>query len=85
MLHFGKIPKKIGQILAKVSKIQAKFRQNLKKLFKKSAKMSAIFNEKIKIRERSKTVQRSALCRSQRELSNEYLLAKVGFDGWMDG
>ena len=28
----------------------------------------------------SKTVQRSASCRSRRELSNEYLLAKIGFD-----
>ena len=28
----------------------------------------------------SKAVQRSALCRSLRELSNEYLLAKIGFD-----
>ena len=28
----------------------------------------------------SKTVQRSALCRSRRELSNAYLLAKFGFD-----
>ena len=28
----------------------------------------------------SKTVQRSALCRSRRELSSEYLLAKFGFD-----
>ena len=28
----------------------------------------------------SKTVQRSALWRSRRELSNEYLLAKFGFD-----
>merc|ERR1712159_457549 len=28
----------------------------------------------------SKTVQRSALCGSRRELSNEYLLAKFGFD-----
>ena len=27
-----------------------------------------------------KTVQRSALCRSRQELSNEYLLAKFGFD-----
>ena len=26
------------------------------------------------------TVQRSALCRSRRELSNEYLLAQFGFD-----
>ena len=28
----------------------------------------------------SKTVQRSAFCRSRRELSNEYLLAKIGVD-----
>ena len=28
----------------------------------------------------SKTVQRSALCRSRRELSKEYLLAKIGVD-----
>ena len=28
----------------------------------------------------SKMVQRSALCRPRRELSNEYLLAKFGFD-----
>ena len=28
----------------------------------------------------SKTVQRSTLCRSRRELSNEYLLAKIGVD-----
>ena len=28
----------------------------------------------------SKTVQRSALCRCQRERSNQYLLAKFGFD-----
>ena len=53
----------------------------------------AIFDEKIEIRERckvqsfprflgfdSKTVQRGALCRSRRELSNEYLLAKIGVD-----
>ena len=44
----------------------------------------AIFDEKIEIRERlgfdSKTVQRSALCRSRRELSNEYLLAKISVD-----
>ena len=27
-----------------------------------------------------RTVQRSALCRSRQELSNEYLLAKIGVD-----
>ena len=40
-----------------------------------------MFNQNFEIRERCKgAVQRSALCRSRRELSNEYLLAKVGFD-----
>ena len=43
-------------------------------------KTSTIFNEQIEIRERSKTVQKSALCRPRRELYNEYLLAKYGFD-----
>ena len=143
MLHFGKIPKKFGQIWRKFSKILAKFA----KFWKKTAKHSAIFNENFEIRERgcfgqapfspvfaygfqngawllfrsrapvvalgsklllpmrsswpvfpgldqdlfphgfprflgfdSKTVQRSALCRSRRELSNAYLLAKFGFD-----
>ena len=36
----------------------------------------AIFQKKCDFR----AVQRSALCRSRRELSNEYLLAKCGFD-----
>ena len=80
MLHFGKIPRKFG-----------KFWQNLRNFGKKTGKKSAIFNEIFEIRERwllfprfshmdSKAVQRSALCRSRRELSNEYLLAKCGFD-----
>ena len=58
-------------------------------VYKEISKISANFNENMEIRERwfssffgfdSKTVQRSALCRSRRELSNEYLLAKFGFD-----
>ena len=52
----------------------------------------AIFDEKIEIRERfifvyfftqtdpTRTVQRNALCRSRRELSKEYLFAKIGVD-----
>ena len=44
-------------------------------------KVLAIFDEKIEIRERCKGVHdSSALCRSRRELSNEYLLAKIGVD-----
>ena len=46
----------------------------------KSANISAIFNENIEIRESMRTVERSALCRSRRELSNEYFLAKIGVD-----
>ena len=56
------------------------------------ANVLAVFKQNIELRERSphgfswflgfdsKTVQRSALCRSRRELSNAYLLAKFGFD-----
>ena len=54
MLHFGKIPKKFGQILAKFRQNCGKFCQILQNL--KTAKNSAIFNEKIKIRERCKGV-----------------------------
>jgi hypothetical protein len=52
MLHFGKIPKKFGQIWRKFSKILAKFA----KFWKKTAKNSAIFNENFTIRERCKGV-----------------------------
>mgnify|MGYP001249527387 CR=1 FL=1 len=53
MLHFGKIPKKIGQIWRKFSKILAKIAKFWKK---KTAKISAIFNENFEIRERCKGV-----------------------------
>ena len=52
MLHFGKIPKKFGQIWRKFSKILAKLRN----FGKKTAKNSAIFNENFEIRERCKGV-----------------------------
>ena len=51
MLHFGKIPKKNGEIWRKFSKIWP----NLGKFVKfwiKTAKISAIFNENFEIRER---------------------------------
>ena len=51
MLHFGKIPKKFGENLArfskKFSKILANFAKNVYR-----PKISAIFNDKIEIRER---------------------------------
>ena len=52
MLHFGKVPKKIGQNLAKIQQNSDK----LTNFCKKSAKSSAIFNKKIEIRERCKGV-----------------------------
>ena len=52
MLHFGKIPKKFGQIWRKFSKILAKFAN----FWKKTAKISAIFNENFEIRDRCKGV-----------------------------
>ena len=52
--------------------------------FGKFANILAIFKQKFELipRERfdSKTVQRSAFCRSRRELSNAYLLATFPFD-----
>ena len=85
----GKSRKKVVKFIKNSTKFWQKF--NLKIIWKfatfckKSAKHSAIFNEKIEIRERckgfdSKTVQRSALYRSRRELSNEYLLDEIGVD-----
>ena len=56
MLHFGKIPKKFGENLARFNKKFSKILANFAKNLKKSAKISAIFNEKIEIRERCKGV-----------------------------
>ena len=55
MLHFGKIPKKFGQNLAKKAKFW-RILQNFAKIYKKTAKKFSIFNEKIVIRERCKGV-----------------------------
>ena len=52
LLHFGKIPKKIGQNLAKLSKILA----NLQIVCKKAAWNLAMLNEIFDIRERCKGV-----------------------------
>ena len=87
MLHFGKIPKKFGENLARFSKKFSKILANFAKILKKSAKFQQFLTKKLRLENvswfwgfDSKTVQRSALCRSRRELSNEYLLAKFGFD-----
>ena len=52
MLHFGKIPKN----LVKFGEKSAKFWQILRIFGKKTAKISAIFNENFEIRERCKGV-----------------------------
>ena len=46
MQHVGKIPKNFGQNLAKIQRNSDKI---CKIVFKKSAKVSAIFNEKIEL------------------------------------
>ena len=87
MLHFAKIPKENGEIWRKFSKIWRNLRK-FAKFWQKTANNSAIFNENFEIRSffphfsimDSKAVQWSALCRSRREFSNEYLLAKIGVD-----
>jgi hypothetical protein len=55
MLHFAKIPKKIGQIWRKFSKIWPKLGK-FAKFWKKTANNSAIFNENFEIRDRCKGV-----------------------------
>ena len=50
MLHFGKIPKTFGYIWRKFIKTLAKF-------VEKNSRISAIFNEKIEIRERCKGIE----------------------------
>ena len=72
----GKFAKKCGKIWPKSSEILI----ILAKFGKKCTCVLAIFKQNIELRERCKGLQRSALCRSRRELSNEYLDAKFGFD-----
>jgi len=49
MLHFGKIPKKFGLNLAKIRQNSGKFCKIRKNLQKKSAKISAIFDKKLRL------------------------------------
>ena len=71
--------------------IRTKFHQKFaEKMQNSTQKMKKIGNSIIQSRKNVddfwlkfwdwRTVQRSALCRSRRELSNEYLLAKIGVD-----
>ena len=56
MLHFGKIPKKIGQELAKFSKIMQNSGKFCEILEKKQQKEISNFNENFETRERCKGV-----------------------------
>ena len=62
MLHFGKIPNKIGEHL-----LVAEFSKILTKFGKKSAKISAIFNEKVEIRERDSMAEMLSLKNGAKE------------------
>ena len=64
--------------LSKIGKLQqtsAKFRQNLRNVGKKQQKIQQFLTKILRLESGA-----NALCRSRRELSNEYLLAKFGFD-----
>ena len=82
MLHFGKVPKKFGENLARFSKKFSKILAKLQKFFKNQQKFQQFLMKKLRLENGfdSKTVQRSALCRSRRELSNAYFVAEFGFD-----
>ena len=56
MLHFGEIPKKIGEIWRKFSKVWPNLGK-FAKFWKTTAKNLAIFNENFEIRKRCKGVQ----------------------------
>jgi hypothetical protein len=76
MLHFGKIPKNFGQ---NWSEIQQKS-DKICRFCKHQQNVQQVLTKKLRLKNDSKTVQRSTFCRSRRELSNAYFLAKFGFD-----
>ena len=75
-IDFREIFRNSGKNLAKFRKNLAKSRKNSKNCEKNDENFAIVWRKNWD----SKTVQRSALCRSRRELSNAYLLAKFGFD-----
>ena len=75
-MDFREIFRNSGKNLAKFRKNLAKSRKNSKNCEKNDENFAIVWRKNWD----SKTVQRSALCRSRRELSNAYLLAKFGFD-----
>ena len=75
-------PEKIGQnLILKFSKKSAKFWQILQPFLKNQQEDQQFLTKKLRLEWfDSKTVQRSVLCRSRRQLFNEYLFEKFGFD-----
>ena len=69
--------------LVKFSRNSAEIQQllaNFATFCKNQQKIQKFLTKKLRLENPTRRVQRSALCRSRRELSNEYLLAKFGFD-----
>ena len=66
MVKFGENSATFGQMWA-----------NLRNFGEKQQKIERFLTEILRL---ERPVQRSALCRSRRELSNGYFLAKFGFD-----
>ena len=73
--RFREIPIKIGTKIDEFSRNIVKF----SKLWQTIGNIFSDFQTKIELRELCKGVHLN-FCRSRRELSNEYLLAKFGFD-----
>ena len=73
--HFSKFRQNFVKFVAKNHRFGDK-QQHLRKIGELLEKCKINFDENVEIRERCKR----ALCRSRRELSNEYLLAKFGLD-----
>ena len=63
-----------------MAKLQQNFGKICEILGEKSKKNQQFLTKILRLESGEKAVQRSVLCRSRRELSNEYLLAKFGFD-----
>ena len=82
MLHFGKKQEKIQQFLTKILRLESArclLASRFLIFFLFGVVLARLLFPQFSHMD-SKAVQRSALCRSRRELSNEYLLAKFGFD-----
>ena len=74
--QFGKEPSTVRCLAVKSALLGTRPPRKGKEAALQNSKLLAIFKQKLRL---SRTVQRTAFCRSRRELSNVYLLAKFGF------